>query len=91
MQYYPAYLELRGHPCIVIGGGAIAERKVTTLLDAGARVTVVSPTLTPSLAALAETHEIVHHARPYHRATWRGRGSRMPRPATLPTWQEVRS
>ena len=65
MQYYPAYLELRGHPCVVIGGGEIAERKVTSLLDAGARVTVVSPTLTPALGALAETHEIVHHPRAY--------------------------
>lgn len=67
MQYYPAYLDLRGHPCIVIGGGAIAERKVATLLEAGARVTVVSPSLTPQLQALAETHEIVHHPRAYRR------------------------
>jgi precorrin-2 dehydrogenase/sirohydrochlorin ferrochelatase len=65
VQYYPAYLELRGHPCVVIGGGEIAERKVTTLLEAGARVTVVSPTLTAGLAALADTHEIVHHPRAY--------------------------
>jgi precorrin-2 dehydrogenase/sirohydrochlorin ferrochelatase len=65
VQYYPAYLELQGHPCVVIGGGEVAERKVATLLDAGARVTVVSPRLTAGLAALAETHEIVHHARPY--------------------------
>ncbi len=65
MQYYPAYLELRGRPCIVVGGGEIAERKVTTLLDAGARVTVVSPTLTPGLTALADTHEVVHHSRVY--------------------------
>jgi precorrin-2 dehydrogenase/sirohydrochlorin ferrochelatase len=49
----------------VIGGGPIAERKVTTLLDAAARVTVVSPALTAALAALADTHEIVHHGRPY--------------------------
>jgi precorrin-2 dehydrogenase/sirohydrochlorin ferrochelatase len=65
VQYYPAYLELRGHPCVVIGGGEIAERKVTSLLDAGARVTVVSPTLTAALTALADTHEIVHHPRAY--------------------------
>ena len=72
MQYYPAYLDLRGHPCVVIGGGTVAERKVTTLLDAGARVTVVSPTLTAALAGLAETHEIVHHARPYRRGDLAG-------------------
>lgn len=72
MQYYPAYLDLRGHPCVVIGGGEIAERKITTLLDAGARVTVVSPTLTAALAGLADTHEIVHHPRPYRRGDLAG-------------------
>lgn len=72
MQYYPAYLELRGHPCVVIGGGEIAERKITSLLDAGARVTVVSPTVTAALAALAETHEIVHHPRAYRQGDLAG-------------------
>jgi len=67
VQYYPASLDLRGKPCVVVGGGAIAERKVATLLAAGARITVVSPTLTATLAALAETHQIVHHGRPYRR------------------------
>ena len=65
MQYYPVYLDLRGRSCVVIGGGTVATRKVESLLEAGARVTVVSPALTEPLAALAETHEIVHHARPY--------------------------
>ncbi len=72
MQYYPAYLELRGHPCVVIGGGEIAERKVATLIEAGARVTVVSPRLTPGLTALAETHEVMHHARVYRRGDLAG-------------------
>jgi precorrin-2 dehydrogenase/sirohydrochlorin ferrochelatase len=72
VQYYPAYLELRGHPCVVIGGGEIAERKVTTLLDAGARVTVVSPTLTAALASFADTHEIAHHPRAYRRGDLAG-------------------
>ncbi len=72
MDYYPAYLELRGRPCMVVGGGALAERKVTTLLDAGARVTVVSPTVTAALRALAETHEIVHHPRAYRRGDLAG-------------------
>ena len=72
MQYYPAYLELRGHRCVVIGGGEIAERKVATLLAAGARVTVVSPHLSAGLSALADTHEVVHHARPYRRGDLAG-------------------
>jgi precorrin-2 dehydrogenase/sirohydrochlorin ferrochelatase len=65
MQYHPVYLDLRGRPCVVIGGGEGAARKVESLLAAGARVTVVSPELTAALAALAETHEIMHHLRPY--------------------------
>jgi precorrin-2 dehydrogenase/sirohydrochlorin ferrochelatase len=56
----------------VIGGGDIAERKVTTLLDAGARVTVVSPALTTALAELADTHEVVHHPRVYRRGDLAG-------------------
>ncbi|MCC6764922.1 MAG: bifunctional precorrin-2 dehydrogenase/sirohydrochlorin ferrochelatase [Deltaproteobacteria bacterium] len=67
MPYYPAYLDLRGRPCIVIGGGEIAARKVASFREAGARVTVVSPTLTGELRGLADTRAIVHHARAYQR------------------------
>lgn len=49
--YYPAFLDLRGRRCLVVGGGVVAERKVTGLLAAAARVCVVSPALTPALAA----------------------------------------
>jgi siroheme synthase-like protein len=65
VQYHPVHLDLRGRPCVVVGGGEVARHKVENLLEAGARVTVVSPTVVPALAALAETHEIVHHPRPY--------------------------
>ena len=41
-----------------MGGGAVGERKVADLMAAGARVTVVSRTLTPELAALADRGEI---------------------------------
>jgi siroheme synthase-like protein len=50
---YPIVLDLTGRPCLVVGGGAIAERKVTGLVEARARVTVVSPSLTPALLRLA--------------------------------------
>jgi precorrin-2 dehydrogenase/sirohydrochlorin ferrochelatase len=50
---YPVMLDLTGRPCLVVGGGVVAERKVTGLVEAGARVTVVSPLLTPSLLKLA--------------------------------------
>ena len=50
---YPIVLDLMGRPCLVVGGGAIAERKVAGLVEARARVTVVSPSLTPALLRLA--------------------------------------
>jgi precorrin-2 dehydrogenase/sirohydrochlorin ferrochelatase len=42
-DYYPAWLDLNGKSCFVVGGGQIAERKISALLEAGADVTVISP------------------------------------------------
>jgi precorrin-2 dehydrogenase/sirohydrochlorin ferrochelatase len=42
-RLYPINLLLAGRPCLVVGGGAVAARKVRDLLACGARVTVVSP------------------------------------------------
>ena len=50
MRYYPLHLDLQNRPVLVVGGGAIAEGKAEQLLAAGARVTVVSPALTPRFA-----------------------------------------
>ncbi|MFZ5450840.1 MAG: precorrin-2 dehydrogenase/sirohydrochlorin ferrochelatase family protein [Thermodesulfobacteriota bacterium] len=58
MQTYPLFALIADRPCLVVGGGAVGERKVQDLLAAGARVTVVSPELTPGLAALAAQGEI---------------------------------
>jgi siroheme synthase-like protein len=63
--HYPVFLDLRGRPCVVIGGGAVAERKVKGLREAGAAVTVVSPTLGPALRALAGSGQIRHIGRAY--------------------------
>ena len=53
MKTYPLFAVIEDKPCLVVGGGAVGERKVADLMAAGARVTVVSRTLTPELAALA--------------------------------------
>lgn len=63
---YPIVLtDLAGARCVVVGSGAVAERKVAGLLEAGARPTVISPTLTATLAAWHEAGRIAHVARPY--------------------------
>jgi siroheme synthase-like protein len=62
-QYYPIFADLNGRPCLVVGGGLVAQRKVSTLLMYGARVTVVSPAVTRKLARHAKTGRIRHVAR----------------------------
>jgi siroheme synthase-like protein len=49
MTLFPAFLKLTGRPVLVVGGGAIATSKVPRLVQAGARVTVVSPKLSESV------------------------------------------
>jgi precorrin-2 dehydrogenase / sirohydrochlorin ferrochelatase len=65
MGCYPINLQLTGRPCLVIGGGKVAERKVQSLLTAGAVVTVISPKLTAGLANLLMVGSILHVDRPY--------------------------
>ena len=67
MKYYPICLRIADRPCLVIGGGPIAEQKVRSLLDADANVTVVSPQLTAVLTDWAGAGRIVHIARGYRR------------------------
>jgi uroporphyrin-III C-methyltransferase / precorrin-2 dehydrogenase / sirohydrochlorin ferrochelatase len=58
MTLFPAFLKLQNRPVLVVGGGAIATSKIPSLLEAGAQVTVVSPTLNSELAQRANNQEI---------------------------------
>ncbi|MBR5319383.1 MAG: bifunctional precorrin-2 dehydrogenase/sirohydrochlorin ferrochelatase [Peptococcaceae bacterium] len=51
---YPVTLNLTGKRCTVVGGGQVALRKVTSLTEQGANVTVISPELTDELLAMQE-------------------------------------
>ncbi|MCH8949090.1 MAG: bifunctional precorrin-2 dehydrogenase/sirohydrochlorin ferrochelatase [Chloroflexi bacterium] len=65
MAYYPIFLEMEGRPCLVIGGGKEAQRKVTGLMTAGARVTVIAPKLTRDMQAMLAAGEIEYVQREY--------------------------
>ncbi|HEY9394945.1 MAG TPA: NAD(P)-dependent oxidoreductase, partial [Nocardioides sp.] len=58
---YPAGLILEGRRVVVVGGGRVAQRRVPALIAAGARVEVVSPSLTPALEGLLGSGEITWH------------------------------
>ena len=55
---YPVSLDLRGKSCVVVGGGAVAARKVDGLLQADARVLVVAPGLCEGLREHAASGRI---------------------------------
>ncbi len=65
MAFYPLYIDLESKKCVVIGGGDVAERKVMSLIECGADVTVVSPQFTQRLAGLAEEGRITATGRGY--------------------------
>ena len=65
MGYYPVFLHIQERCCVVIGTGPEVERKIQGLLEAGARVTVISEQPSLSLLELKERGDITLHSRPY--------------------------
>src|SRR5262249_12954196 len=62
MDYLPIFLRLQQRPVALVGGSAVALRKASTLLAAGAHVTVIAPELDPQLAARVACGELRHIA-----------------------------
>jgi precorrin-2 dehydrogenase/sirohydrochlorin ferrochelatase len=58
-KYYPANLVLENKICVVVGAGVVAARKVCRLLECGALVSVISPTIAPRLQRLAAKKKIL--------------------------------
>jgi siroheme synthase-like protein len=65
MKAIPLAVRVMDSPCLCVGGGKVAARRVVLLLEAGAAVTVVAPTLDPALRALVAGGKCEHQARPY--------------------------
>jgi precorrin-2 dehydrogenase/sirohydrochlorin ferrochelatase len=68
MRYYPINLDIQGRRCLVVGGGAVGTRKVKTLLECGAVVTVVSLQVTENLLKLNQQGKLVLKKRAYRAA-----------------------
>jgi precorrin-2 dehydrogenase/sirohydrochlorin ferrochelatase len=72
MGYIPIFLDVTGRECVVVGGGEVAARKVESILEAGAHVTVVSPSLSPAMEAIVARGLATHVTRNYERGDIRG-------------------
>ncbi len=65
MEYFPIFIHIKNRPCLVVGGGSIAARKVALLRKAQADVTVVSPELCAELQKLNDDQHISHISREF--------------------------
>ncbi len=73
MDYLPLHLDVRGRDCLVVGGGALALRKVELLLRAGAAVSVVAKACCDELRGLAGSGSLLLTERGYRSADADGR------------------
>ena len=73
MRYYPVYLDIKNRNCLVVGGGSVGTRKVKTLLDCGAVVTIVSPVVTAKLQELSSKDKITLEKRSFQTSDLKGK------------------
>lgn len=69
MKLYPMMMNVQGRRVVVVGGGRVAVRKVRSLLERGASVTVISPEIEPELQFLAARGTIQWVGRRFDEAT----------------------
>lgn len=72
MDYLPIFLKLCGAPCLVVGGGEVAGRKLGLLLEASAAVTVIAPAADAAIVEMAEGGRIRLRAKTFEAADSEG-------------------
>lgn len=65
MSAYPVMLDVARLRVLVVGGGAVAARKVASLVDAGGAPVIVAPEVSEELRAVADAHELTWFPRAY--------------------------
>ena len=73
MDYLPLQIDLRGEDCLVVGGGALALRKIELLLKAGAAVSVVAKACCDAVRGLAQSGSVLLTERAYRSTDSDGR------------------
>ncbi len=58
MDYFPAFLKLKGQPCLVVGGGEVAARKIELLKRSGAKITVLAPEISDSIMNMPDSNDL---------------------------------
>src|SRR4029077_2828380 len=71
MGFIPLFIDVSARPCLVIGGGETAARRARALIEAGAKVSVITRDPGAGIAALAEFGALRHLALEYARGALR--------------------
>jgi precorrin-2 dehydrogenase/sirohydrochlorin ferrochelatase len=69
---FPAFLKIAGQPCLVVGGGPVAEEKISGLIHAGADVCIVAPTSTDQIRDWARQKTVRWKARKFQASDIKG-------------------
>ncbi len=72
MKYLPVLMDIKDKDCLVVGGGAVALRKIRLLLRAGAEVRVVAKQVGAAVAKLAAARRIELSRRGFRAADLKG-------------------
>lgn len=67
MQYFPIFIDTENSQILVVGGGEVAARKVELVLKTPAKITVVAPSLSPTLARLYQQGKFDYHHGNYNK------------------------
>jgi len=68
VSLFPIFLKLAGRTCLVVGGGSVGESKIQSLLEAGAKVRLVSPRVNPVVAEWARAGRVTWQRREFEAA-----------------------
>lgn len=73
MEFFPLLIDIENIPCLVVGGGLIAERKIETIIDYSPKIEVVAPNVTEYIKKLAEEKKIIWHKRVFNKEDIKGK------------------
>ena len=71
-SYYPAYLNLSGKKCVILGGGTETGKKLPRMIECGADITIVTPKATHKVLQIINTNAITWEKRPYQEGDLQG-------------------
>lgn len=60
MDYFPVFIKLRAQPCLIVGAGEIAARKIELLLKADAKISIIAKAITPQVTELVRKYQIAY-------------------------------